>query len=65
MLLAIGCALVAMILRSTGTPGCSAPMLPVIVTVPDAAVALKLLICRVPSLPATSALMRERLIPCE
>ena len=53
-----------MILMSTGMPGCSAPMLPVIATVPEAADALKLLICSVPSLPVDLGTdVVQRLIP--
>ena len=61
--LVTSCALWAVSLRSSGILGCSAPMLPVMLTVPDAADALKVLICRVPSRPSTSAVMWVRFIP--
>ncbi len=56
-LLTSGCALSAVILRSTGIPFCNTPTLPVIDIVPGAAVAVKLWICRVPALPTMAALM--------
>ena len=44
-------------------PCCSTPKVPLTVTLPVAALALKLLICSPASLPTTSALISERFTP--